>query len=442
MASSPESISCYVVLSRPRDTTVNSKDKPFLQQATHNSLTLTRPKTTITKTYRCDAILQFGANSKNDEDSNSTIRISIALQYFSLGNDVLLWTFGTRQTGKSTILFENDDGIIQQITSKLPQLLKNEEALDGVSNTLTISYLCITGDETDRIVDCLSPSTKDGMSFLSRIRENNESGLFYMDETTNVICKNEDEMNLVLKKARENFNAASSLCQRRHCLITFTLYKTYLDNGDVVSSQFQIMDLCGVTRDNDVLKQKGTVRRGAIKREDKTLKAINRIIDKLSEMNDSMSKKGKKVHVPYRDSKLTRLVKNGFSEPTSSHNIAVVGVSTQNYDECSAMLEKMAKIKSIQENYRAMKSETSPMIRRTNRLRQLEELKNQAKAMGETLGMSNVADLKSDDIKLDMNSAMTLVELRDVIARIERLEIDPMIGIYAISDIWWREHSA
>ena len=103
--------------------------------------------------------------------------------------------------------------------------------------------------------------------------------------------------------ASHNLNHASS---RSHAI--FTLQAEIVDNANVenlVTSKLQLVDLAGSERTS----QTGTTGQGAKEAIDinKSLFCLRQVITSLAE--GAKNKKSANAHIPYRDSKLTSLLK-------------------------------------------------------------------------------------------------------------------------------------
>mmetsp|Transcript_27209 Transcript_27209/g.39421 ORF Transcript_27209/g.39421 Transcript_27209/m.39421 type:complete len:319 (+) Transcript_27209:606-1562(+) len=312
-----------------------------------------------------------------------------------------------------------------------------------------MSYICIAADDAEQAYDCLSSSAKP----LTRIRQDTaSSNIFYLERTTQVVVQDLQDIQYLLQTGSV-FERIELNEKRVHRLITFTVYKCFT-NGDVVSFVLQAMDLSGADRPTNTTTQaKGGTTTAAQRRqqpqrlktrplqrknkEDKTLRAISRIIDGLSNGDQ---------HIPYRDSKLTRLACRGFEyENDTTINLAVIGISAVEesmYDEACAMMEFGKKIRSIDSKKKEnKKTGTGAGISLTNRVNDLNSAKERVMNLSDKCGYPTNTEQKltSSDIQLDMSSSMDLVELRDALVQVEILEVDPILEMTEKSHLWWKE---
>ena len=138
-------------------------------------------------------------------------------------------------------------------------------------------------------------------------------------------------------------------------------------------------------------------------KEDKTLKAVSRVVTALSE---------KRSHVPHRDSILTRLVKEAFGGRGTSVFILLARSDAKSFDETHAMLTFLQQVKAIK---------NQPTTKTINRAQEISKLEATVARLGTKLGMPNALAMHHSDIQLDMQSAMELVEIRDLLAEISGL---------------------
>eukprot|EP00978_Attheya_sp_CCMP212_P042119 scaffold251630_cov55-Attheya_sp.AAC.1 len=308
-----------------------------------------RPKTSLSKEFLADSVF----SSKEDAefvDQTFSSRIASCL---SKNQSLLCWTFGTQGTGKSTLVFGDEqhenvlnikNGLLNAIASQVCSYVADVKEAEA---TVSISFLCTTGDTSDRLFDCLlNTSSRTQL----RLRETS-NGIFYVDGLTEVVIKDLYEITTtVLAKGLEGMEVIrQEEFARLHSLVTCHIHLVH-PNGDLVSFDIQVMDLCGPERpqpptqlqNQSTPKTRKVVKKRNMGKEDRTLKAIHRVVDALSLGSATNGKRSSRV--PYRDSKLTRLLSRGLGG--ASDSIALICVSDNNvmYDETSAMLEFMAKV--------------------------------------------------------------------------------------------------
>lgn len=232
------------------------------------------------------------------------------------------------------------------------------------------------------------------------------------------------------RSVRESGRATSALAagtgsfagERVHCLLTLRITRRSgrgrLDECGVwlpeseTTSEVTVADLAGIDR-----------AKGSPTAEDAALKAFVRCVDALA---DSRS------HVPYRDSKFTRLVSKALSGVARLFAVVCVSRRSSRHDESDASLQFARKIRR---GVRATGGRGGgkcgvagppTCLRPDHRVAyaaECERLDALARDLAETLGVS-LSGLTSGAVALDMESGDDLLRLRDALAEGERLRAE------------------
>ena len=236
------------------------------------------------------------------------------------------------------------------------------------------------------------------------------------------------------REVRESGRATSALAhgsgsfagERVHCLLTLRITRRSgrgrLDECGVwlpeseTTSEITVADLAGIDR-----------AKGSPTAEDAALKAFARCVDALA---DSRS------HVPYRDSKFTRLVAKALSGIARLFAVVCVSRSSSRHDESDAALQLARKIRrGVRATGGKQRDDVvggSPSVGPSTCLRpdhrvayaaECERLDALARDLAETLGVS-LSGLTSGAVALDMESGDDLLRLRDALAEGERLRAE------------------
>ena len=127
----------------------------------------------------------------------------------------------------------------------------------------------------------------------------------WLTDATNVPVKNSHEVLNQLKLGMTNRVTAPTLSNaessRSHAVMVLTINKNITNTGTVISSQVYLVDLCGSERISKT---------GAYEERLKEAQNINKSLLSLGNVISALVEN--KKHVPYRDSKLTRLLQNCF----------------------------------------------------------------------------------------------------------------------------------
>lgn len=174
-----------------------------------------------------------------------------------------------------------------------------------------------------------------------------------------------------------NMNATSS---RAHTVTTITFKQTVFENGKPLNqkrSDINLVDLAGSER------QKGTGATGDRLSEgsniNKSLSFLGKCISVLAEK--STGKGGKNMVVPYRDSKLTRILQNALGGNSKTTMIAALSPASVNYDETLSTLRYANQVKAIKNEAKVNESAHDKLIR------ELKEENERLKDMIENKGM-------------------------------------------------------
>jgi hypothetical protein len=188
---------------------------------------------------------------------------------------------------------------------------------------------------------------------------------------TGIEIKNFGEEN---RKYRETlFNEYSS---RSHCIFQIFIENFEMKNeGDISSTKYSclnLIDLAGSERINEYESKNITT--GETGYINKSLFVLAHVINKLAENNQ-----GKKIHIPYRDSKLTRLLSQALGGNSLTTIICTVSPAALNYYQTLstlrfAMRAKSVKLKLVSNEYVDDKEKIEYYKNEIRRLK--EELRN------------------------------------------------------------------
>lgn len=238
----------------------------------------------------------------------------------------------------------------------------------GTTNFLVrVSYLEIYCE------DCRDLLGKDQSKKL-QVKESADTGV-YVKDLTQVVCKSAGDMDKVMTMGNRNrsvgatkMNATSS---RSHAVFTITIERSDMgaDGKEAIrQGKLNLVDLAG------------SERQGKTGAEGERLKEATKINLSLSALGNVISalveaKKGK--HVPYRDSKLTRLLMDSLGGNARTVMIANFGPADYNYDETVTTLRYADRAKQIK---------NKPKINENPKDAMLREMQEQIAALQEQLG--------------------------------------------------------
>uniref|UniRef100_A0A8C2RA23 Kinesin-like protein n=1 Tax=Capra hircus TaxID=9925 RepID=A0A8C2RA23_CAPHI len=238
------------------------------------------------------------------------------------GYNTTLLAYGQTGSGKSysMIGFGANKGIIPNVCEELFQAIENRDKNQEYQ-------VCIILES-----DLLSRIKKPGGL---RVREDQQLG-FYVDGLKSVPCENYAQIERLMEQgakirttASTNMNASSS---RSHMIITIQFKQVFLDRDLTKQSSINLVDLAGSERQKSSGSEGDRLREGS--RVNLSLTNLGNVISALAD-----AAMGKKVlHVPYRDSVLTKLLQSALGGNSRTTLIAAISPADICYEETLSTL--------------------------------------------------------------------------------------------------------
>jgi len=234
------------------------------------------------------------------------------------------------------------------------------------------------------------------------LKEDPKKGLFVKDLTT-VIVKNVQEidkaMSTGIKHRKTGETAMNKESSRSHSI--FVIYiETAEEKEDktgqkIKAGKLNLVDLAGSERQD---KTHATGDR---------LKEANKINLSLSALGNVISAlvDGKSTHVPYRDSKLTRLLQDSLGGNTKTVMIAALSPVDDNYDETLSTLRYADRAKKIQNKPKVNEDPKDALLRQYEQ--EITKLKDMIEKMGKgvPMGLDVVALIKASSKALEIRDS-------------------------------------
>eukprot|EP01038_Epipyxis_sp_PR26KG_P015951 gene15951-21644_t len=359
-----------------------------------------RPMSSKEITRGCVNVVEIVSNSiriktsdKDHEDKDFTFDYcydsSISQQdvYKDLGEPIVnqamegfngtIFAYGQTGSGKTFSMMGTEDnkGIIPQLNdnlwNKIASVLNIGNQPKGCTTKfmVTVSFLEVYNEE---IKDLLNPSDKK-----LTIHENPQKGIYVQDLCELIVRDSNDVMklisqgNTVRRVASTNMNDQSS---RSHSVFTIRIEQkntTELPGGltreQTIRAKVNLVDLAGSERASKTGASGATLKEGA--NINLSLMTLGNVINSLSEGK----KKGAKKVIPYRDSKLTRLLQESLGGNAATVMIASISPADYNYSETIGTLKYANRAKSIANAVTRNENSSERMIRDLQA--QIEELK-------------------------------------------------------------------
>ncbi|KDO31565.1 hypothetical protein SPRG_03494 [Saprolegnia parasitica CBS 223.65] len=284
------------------------------------------------------------------------------------GYNGTIFAYGQTGSGKThTMMGSGDDhGIIPKMNFDLFRRVE-AQTNDETKYLITVSFLEIYNEV---IKDLLNPSDK-----VLKIREHPNMGI-YVEHLAELVVREPsdvsrliDEGNKVRQVAATQMNERSS---RSHSCFTIKIgsKKTEtlgeITRETIMNAKINLVDLAGSERAAKTGATGDRLKEGA---------AINKSLSALGNVINMLADRSKKGHVPYRDSKLTRLLQESLGGNSLTVMIAAVSPADYNYDESLGTLQYANRAKSIKNATRKNEDVNEKMIRELReeieRLRQM-----------------------------------------------------------------------
>jgi hypothetical protein len=178
------------------------------------------------------------------------------------------------------------------------------------------------------------------------IREDNEGNVFVKDLSLVPVTSLEEVMSLITLGLRvratheTKMNAVSS---RSHTVFTITVLQRDKITGQAVTGMLNLVDLAGSER----LKKSESqgIRLKEALHINTSLTALGKVIMALDPSTEN-------THIPYRDSKLTRILQNSLGGNSFTSVIATIRLSPKYYEECLSTLQFANRCRNVRNNPR------------------------------------------------------------------------------------------
>ncbi|EAS02983.2 kinesin motor catalytic domain protein (macronuclear) [Tetrahymena thermophila SB210] len=334
------------------------------QQGSNNVLGINNNVNNITKKPEKEFIFDkvFDENASTEQVFQEAIYPTV--DHITSGYNSTVFAYGMTGAGKSYTIFGNlysqtnqQDGLALMIIQSL-----HKQAKETTSQIkFKFSYLEIYNEN---IRDLMVPKSENLM-----VIEDPEKGVFVPDLTEYPLEDPQDINNFIIQGNTRRImasTAANQFSSRSHAIIQIICEQVNHGQNKKTQSKLCIVDLAGSERAASTENRGMRLTEGA--NINRSLLALGNCINLLSDSN----KKGS--FVPYRDSKLTRLLKESLGGNTKSIMVACISPSSLCYEETINTLKyavRARKIKkSVTKNEQEMTEHVSQYKSIVNGLRQ------------------------------------------------------------------------
>eukprot|EP00746_Dinoflagellata_sp_MGD_P125618 gnl/MRDRNA2_/MRDRNA2_60421_c1_seq1.p1 gnl/MRDRNA2_/MRDRNA2_60421_c1~~gnl/MRDRNA2_/MRDRNA2_60421_c1_seq1.p1 ORF type:complete len:788 (+),score=239.08 gnl/MRDRNA2_/MRDRNA2_60421_c1_seq1:88-2451(+) len=265
-----------------------------------------------------------------------------------------IFAYGQTGTGKTHTMVgkEDDPHLAGLIPRSFGHIFNNINTTPSKKFLVRASYLEIYNEE---IRDLLSKNPKAKLE----LKDHPDGGVFVKD-LTNFVVKGVDEMRSVMQAGQRNRSVASTLMNnessRSHSIFTIIIEcceKGVDGNDHIRVGKMNLVDLAGSERQSKTGASGDTLKEAT--KINMSLSALGNVISALVDSKSSF--------VPYRDSKLTRLLQDSLGGNTKTVMCANVGPVDYNYDETLSTLRYAYRAKSIKNKPKINEDPKDAMIR-------------------------------------------------------------------------------
>lgn len=337
------------------------------------------------KHYEFDIILNENSTQSEVFESTCPDIITGVIQ----GYNSSIFAYGPTGSGKSYTMLGTDyePGLVYRALSII------YEEIEKFSKTqefkVSIGFLEIYNEN---IKDLLN-SQKIGLD----LREDPQKGVFVAGLRENIVANVEEVEKLIrigIDRRITESTMANAVSSRSHAIIQITVEsreKVLVDSYEIAVGKLNLIDLAGSERASKTRNIGARLLEGA--NINRSLLSLGNCINALSEVH----MKGRKVFVPYRDSKLTRLLKDSLGGNCRTMMITCLSPAFYNYEDTFNTLVYATRAKNIKTKVHKNKINVKEHISKYTDI--ISNLKKEVKSLRAQLGAS-VTSPKLDNFLL------------------------------------------
>ncbi|GAB1296063.1 Kinesin-like protein [Apodemus speciosus] len=386
----PESCDNVKVVVRCRPLNEREKSMCYRQAVSVDEMrgTITVHKTDSSneppKTFTFDTV--FGPESKQLDVYNLTARPIIDSVLEGYNGPGTIFAYGQTGTGKTFTMegVRAVPGLRGVIPNSFAHIFGHIAKAEGDTRFLVrVSYLEIYNEE---VRDLLG---KDQTQRLE-VKERPDVGVYIKDLSAYVV-NNADDMDRIMTLGHKNRSVGATNMNehssRSHAIFTITIEcseKGVDGNMHVRVGKLHLVDLAGSERQ---------AKTGATGQRLKEATKINLSLSTLGNVISALVD-GKSTHVPYRNSKLTRLLQDSLGGNSKTMMCANIGPADYNYDETISTLRYANRAKNIKNKARINEDPKDALLRQFQK--EIEELKKKLEE-GEEVSGSDISGSEEDD---------------------------------------------
>nr|CAG4710584.1 unnamed protein product [Naegleria fowleri] len=244
------------------------------------------------------------------------------------GYNCTIFAYGQTSSGKTYSMmnlpkdpYSEERGIAPRIVCSLFEAI--DQSPENIEFTVKVSFFEIY---MEKIFDLFEPSKQN-----LAVKEDTNEKTFYVEDLSELYVSSEEEVLRLIKIGGKNKKISSTKMNRdssrSHTIFSMTVTQHDTKKGQKISSKLYLVDLAGSEK---VCKTEATgLRLEEAKTINKSLATLAKVIQALTEKNP---------HIPYRESKLTKLLQDALGGNTRTTLLINCSPSILNEDETISTL--------------------------------------------------------------------------------------------------------
>lgn len=291
------------------------------------------------KTYKFDRVYGPGSDQRTIYDN----LVKPLVDQFMAGFNVTVLAYGQTGTGK-TYTMCGDKDVITKDSGIIPRVLG--EIFESIPEDFMIrcSFLELYNENLKDLLDV----ENNGLKIFENKKNSNSIQISNLKElAVNDLQEGLDLVNKGLMERKVALTKLNNFSSRSHTIFTIHLYKQEPGSELFKYSKINLVDLAGLENINKSgsvnvrAKEAGSI--------NQSLLTLGRVINSLSGKNIQNPKSfPKNNHIPYRESKLTRLLQDSIGGKTKTLLISTISPAKINLEETVSTLEYSLKVKDIE----------------------------------------------------------------------------------------------
>uniref|UniRef100_A0A1B6LAW8 Kinesin-like protein n=1 Tax=Graphocephala atropunctata TaxID=36148 RepID=A0A1B6LAW8_9HEMI len=308
-------------------------------------------KTDCCKLFSFDGVYDYKCTQQ--EIYNGMV-MPLVNSFFS-GFNCTVFAYGQSNAGKTYTM----EGSLNNNESKgiIPKTF--DQIFDHITNSFNMQYL-VRASYLEIYQDEIRDLLNIDQNKKHELRESKELGV-YVKNITSMVCKNTKQMLKLMLMGQQRRSTGTTdvnvRSSRSHAIVTVTVEMR--DTGGPLENRVRVGKL-------NLVDLAGSERQSKTNAEGKRLKEASKINLSLTALSSVISAlaSGKELYVPYRDSKLTRLLRDSLGGNSKTLMIATIGPADFNYFETLSTLRYASRARNIQNKPRINEDPVDALIRK------------------------------------------------------------------------------